>query len=170
VQSNGVTDEKNRYGKRQVEVDLIEQTPGNGALGHWLLASPMLLFIAWLWIDIVNYYSPLPRAVDYVLASLFYIAVVVLPLGLLTQRIVTAAPRLFHHAGWDVQPRSPVRPEEQYMVNYVYCKRYRAPFSWRSAWTRAGQGWVYLEIAAIFVGAVAMVPLFFSATDFGFGR
>ena len=37
-------------------------------------------------------------------------------------------------------------------------------------WLRAAQGWVFLEITAIFVGAVAMVPLFFSATEFGFGQ
>jgi hypothetical protein len=37
-------------------------------------------------------------------------------------------------------------------------------------WIRAAQGWVYLEIIAIFVGAIAMIPLFFSAVDFGFGQ
>jgi hypothetical protein len=35
---------------------------------------------------------------------------------------------------------------------------------------RAAQGWVYLEIAAIFIGAIAVIPLFFSALDFGFGQ
>ena len=35
---------------------------------------------------------------------------------------------------------------------------------------RAAQGWVYLEIAAIFIGAIAMIPIFFSVSEFGFGR
>jgi hypothetical protein len=32
------------------------------------------------------------------------------------------------------------------------------------------QGWVFLEMAAILIGAVVMIPLYFSARDFGFGQ
>ena len=156
--------------KRRVNVNLIEQTPGNHALGQWVLASPMLLFLAWLWIDVFNYYSPLPRLLDYALGLIVFVGVIVLPFGLLAHRIVTSLPKLFHHAGWDAQPLAPIAPEEQYLVKYVYQDTVRAASTWERRWLRAAQGWVFLEIAAIFVGAVAMVPLFFSATEFGFGQ
>lgn len=156
--------------KRRVAVNLIEQTPGNRALGQWVLASPMILFLAWLWIDIFNYYSPLPRLLDYTLALVLFLIVIILPLGLLAHRLVTSLPRLFHHAGWDVQPYEPIAPEEQYLVKYIYRDSIWAESTWARRWMRAAQGWVYLEIAAIFVGAIAMIPLFFSATEFGFGQ
>lgn len=156
--------------KRRVDVKLIEQTPDYRGLGQWILASPMILFIAWLWIDIFNYYSPLPRMLDYLVALVLFVAVIVLPFGLLAHRVVTGLPKLFHHAGWDVQALEPIAPEEQYLVKYVYQGTERAQTTWRRRWLRAAQGWVYLEIAAILVGAVAMIPLFFSATEFGFGQ
>jgi len=91
-------------------------------------------------------------------------------LGMGAHGLVTALPGLFNHAGWDAQPLESVREAEQYSVRYRFVARRRQPSSWRQAWVRAAQGWVYLEIFAIFVGAVLMVPIFFSASEFGFGR
>ncbi len=157
--------------RRIVPADLIETTPDANAALHWVLASPLLLFVAWAWVDIFAHVSPM-RAhwLDIGLAVAAYVVVFVLPLGLAAHRVVTAAPRLFQHAGWDLQPLEPVAPEEQYLVRYAYRRQRRAPGSWRRRLMRAAQGWVYLEIAAIFIGAVLMIPLFFSATEFGFGR
>ncbi len=53
------------------------------------------------------------------LAALAYAVVFVLPLGVATIA-VTAAPRLFQHAGWDLRPLEPVASEEQYLVRYTY--------------------------------------------------
>lgn len=53
---------------------------------------------------------------------------------------------------------------------FVEKERERASNSWRRYWLRAAQGWVYLEIAAIVLGFVALGPLFFSALDMGFGQ
>ncbi len=64
---------------REVAADLVEATPGSGALGQWLLASPLLIFLAWLWVDLFAHYSPLPWYwFDVVLAlPLFALLVVV---------------------------------------------------------------------------------------------
>ncbi len=156
--------------RRAVRANLIETTPGGDAIGHWLLASPLLLFVAWLWVDVFAHYSPLPRPVDWLLGGALYLLLFVLPLGLLAHRLVTSLPRLFQNAGWDVQPLERVSEAEQYAVRYLPQARLRAPTTWPRLWMRAAQGWVFLEIAVIFAGAVAMIPLFFSATDFGFGR
>lgn len=156
---------------REVPADLVEATPGLGGLGYWLLASPLLLFLAWLWADLFALYSPLPWYwLDAVLGLAIFILVLVLPLGLLAHALITALPWLFQNAGWDVQPLEPVAEREQYLVRYVTQARRRAPTTWRRLWLRAAQGWVYLEIIVILAGAVAAVPLFFSALDFGFGR
>jgi hypothetical protein len=32
------------------------------------------------------------------------------------------------------------------------------------------QGWVFIEMAAILIGAVVMLPLYLSALEFGFGQ
>ncbi len=150
---------------------MVEATPGSGALGQWLLASPLLIFLAWLWVDLFANYSPLPWYwSDVLLALPLFALVVVLPLGVLAHAIVTAAPGLFQNAGWDVQPLEPVTEREQYLVRYVPHRRHRAPTHWKRLWLRAAQGWVYWEIFVILAGAIAAVPLFFSAMDLGFGR
>ena len=155
--------------RRTVEADLIETTPASGGLFHWLLASPMLLFLAWMWVDVFAHYSPIPWYwLDALLGLLLLIGLVVLPLGLAAFHLVAALPRLFGHAGWDVQPLEPVREAELPMIRYRYRKRVRAERTWSRVWMRAAQGWVYLEVAAVLIG-VLMVPLFFSAVDFGFG-
>jgi hypothetical protein len=156
---------------REVPADLVESTPASGALGQWLLASPLLIFLAWLWADLFAHYSPLPWYwVDALLAIPLFLIVLVLPLGVVAHTIVTAAPGLFQKAGWDVQPLEPVTEREQYLVRYVPRQRHRAPTDWKRLWLRAAQGWVYWEIFVILAGAIAAVPLFFSAMDFGFGR
>ncbi len=157
--------------RRTVPVELVETTPDSAAALHWLLAAPLLIFLAWAWVDLFAQVSSLPAYwLDVVLALPVYVALVVLPLGIAAHRIVTSMPRLFQHAGWDVLPLEPVAAEEQYTVRYAYRTRHRAPGTrWR--WLmRAGQGWVYIEIAAIFVGAILLIPIFFSVSEFGFGR
>jgi hypothetical protein len=156
---------------RTVPADLVETAPDNGALFHWILASPMLIFVAWLWVDLFAHFSPLPNYwLDAVLSLIVFAFVVVLPLGVGAFYLITSVPRLFSHAGWDVQPLEPVSDAEIHMVRYRYQARHRAANSWRQAWVRAAQGWVYLEIAAILIGAVVMVPIFFSVSEFGFGQ
>jgi hypothetical protein len=158
-----------KFERRKVQADLIEATPS--ATGYWLLASPLLVFAGWSWLDLFNYLSPVPwRWLDILLGLGVYLLLIILPLGVLAHWLVTALPRLFQNTGWDVQPVEPVSEAEMYMVRYVPRKRQRAPTTWQRLWLRAAQGWVYLEITAIFVGAVLMIPLFFSATDYGFGR
>ncbi len=155
--------------RREVPADLIEATPG--ALGMWVLASPLLIFVLWMWVDLFAHYSPLPWYwVDAVIGAAFFVALIVLPLGWLAHRLVTLAPRLFQHAGWDVQPLEPVREQEMYLVRYLYQNRHRAANSWQRQWLRAAQGWVYIEIAVILLGGVLIIPIFLSAVDFGFGR
>jgi hypothetical protein len=160
-----------RLHRRVVPADLVEAAPDNGGLLHWVLASPMLLFLAWVWIDVFAHFSPIPFYwLDAVVAVVIFALVAVLPLGVGAFYLITSLPRIFSHAGWDVQPLEPVDEAEMYMVRYHFQGRHRAPNSWRQAWTRAAQGWVYLEIIAILVGGVAMIPIFFSVTDFGFGQ
>lgn len=156
---------------RDVPADLVEATPGSGAIGQWLLASPLLIFLAWLWVDLFAHYSPLPWYwLDAVLALVLFAFVIVLPLGVLAHALVTAVPGLFQKAGWDVHPLEPVAEREQYLVRYVAQARHRAPTNWPRLWLRAAQGWVYWEIFVILAGALLAIPLFFSAMDFGFGR
>jgi hypothetical protein len=156
---------------REVPADLVETTPDVGALGQWLLASPLLIFLAWLWGDLFALYSPLPWYwIDVLFALVVFALAIVLPFGVLAHAIVTAAPGLFQKAGWDVQPLEPVAERELYLVRYVTRQRHRAPTTWKRLWLRAAQGWVYWEIFVILAGAIAAVPLFFSAMDFGFGR
>lgn len=157
--------------RRTVPADLYETTPDAHGTWHWLLASPMLLFLAWIWVDLFAHYSPLSLfAVDAVLAALVFLAVIVLPLGLLAFWVVSAFPRLFGHAGWDVHPLEAVSAAEAPLVRFRYRERHRAQITWPRVIARAGQGWVYLEILAILVGGVLMAPVFFSASEFGFGR
>ncbi|MFN8489151.1 MAG: hypothetical protein U0350_16310 [Caldilineaceae bacterium] len=159
-----------KFVHREVPADLIESTPGIGGIGYWLLASPWLIFLAWLWVDLVHLFSPLPYWPDVVIGLILFVLVIVLPFGVLAHRLVLSFPRLFHNAGWDLEPLEAVKLAEQYLVRYRYQQRHWASNSWRRTWLRAAQGWVFLEIAAILIGAVAMIPLFFSVSEFGFGR
>ncbi len=160
---------KGSPGRRTVPADLVEATPWT--TGQWLLASPLVVYLGWLWVDLFVYYSPVPwRWLDTLLAIAAYLFVLLLPLGLLAHRAVTALPRLFQNAGWDVVPLEAVREAEQYTVRYVPQARRRAPTSWARLWMRAAQGWVYLEIAAVLLGGLLLIPLMMSAGDFGFGR
>jgi hypothetical protein len=162
---------RERLAYREVAADLVETQPENGGFSYWVLASPMLIFLAWVWIDLVAHFSPIPSYwVDAALGLVIFALLVVLPLGVAAYFVVTALPRLFSHAGWDVEPLEAVSEAEMYTVRYRYHARRRAPNSWRQMWLRAAQGWVYLEIAAILVGGVVMIPIFFSASEFGFGQ
>lgn len=163
--------EKKRVAYRTVQADLIESQPDNGGLAHWALASPMLIFLAWVWIDLFAHFSPITIYwLDVVLAVVVYLLVIVLPIGVGAFYVVTAVPRLFGHAGWDVQPLEPLSDSEMYTARFQYQTRRRAPNSWGQMWLRAAQGWVYVEIATILIGAVAMIPAYISATEFGFGQ
>jgi hypothetical protein len=156
---------------RKVRADLIETTPDRNGAFFWMLAAPLIVFAGWLWVDLFAYVSPIPWYwLDVILALVVYLFVIIFPLGVASHALVTSLPRLFQHAGWDVQPLEPVKPEEQYLVRYTYQARRRALNSWSRWWLRAAQGWVYLEIAVILVGGVLMIPLFLSASEFGFGR
>jgi hypothetical protein len=162
---------KTKFVRRRVRADLMEATPDMGALGHWLLAAPMVAFLAWLWVDFFHAISPLDqRWLNVSVGLALFALLIVLPFGYLAHAFVLAWPRLFQNAGWEVEPLEPVKPEEMYTVQYLYQARHRSPWSWQRAWLRAAQGWVYLEILAIFVGAIGMIPLYFSAVEFGFGR
>ncbi len=156
--------------RRRVPADLIELEPGGGGIGYWIMASPLLLFLAWNWIAVFNTLSPIAvQWVDTLLASLLFL-LFVLPLGVLAHRLVTALPRPFQHAGWSLEPLEPVSEAEQYLVRYSYQARRRAPNGFDQLWGRAAQGWFYIEIAAILIGGVALIPLFFSALGAGFGQ
>jgi hypothetical protein len=160
-----------RVTRRTVPADLYETTPDAVGIWHWVLASPMLLFLGWVWIDLFAHYSPIPVfAVDAALAVVTYVLVIVLPFGIAAFWLVSAFPRVFGHAGWDVHPLEEVSASEAPLVRYRYRQRHRAPATWPRLIARAGQGWVYLEITTILAGGVLMVPVFFSATEFGFGR
>lgn len=163
--------QETKFVRRRVPADLVEATPGRGALGQWILAAPMIGFLAWFWIDLVQAFSPLDqRWLNRIIGLALFAFLIVLLFGYLAHAFVAAWPRLFQHAGWEIEPLEPVKPEEMYMVHYLYQARHYAPWSWRRAWLRAAQGWVYLEILAIFVGAIGMIPLYFSAVEFGFGQ
>jgi hypothetical protein len=166
-----VNSESGQPTRREVLADLIEASPENGGLSHWILASPLLLFVAWVWVDLFAHFSPIPFYwLDALLALVILAVLFVLPLGVGAFFLVTSFPRLFSHAGWDVQPLEAVREAEMYTVRYRFQGRHRAPNSWRQAWTRAAQGWVYIEIATILIGGVVMIPIFFSASEYGFGQ
>ena len=153
---------------RRVAAELVEASPAQA--GQWLLASPLIVFAGWLWLDFFNYYSPIPwRWLDIILGAAVYLFVIVLPLGLLAHRLVASLPRLFQNAGWDVTPLEPVRESEKYMVKYVAQAHTYAPTTQTRLWMRAAQGWVYIEIFAILAGGLLLIPIFLSATRFGFG-
>lgn len=157
-------------GRRKVKAHLVEATPGGGAWGHWVLASPAIGFLGWLWLDLFGVFSPIAsRPATLLLGAVIYFVLILLPFGYGAHRFVTSFPGVFQQAGWTVQPLEPVKPEEQHIVRYVCVTRERAGTDPRRILLRVAQGLVYLEIAAVLAGAVAMVPLFFSAVEFGFG-
>lgn len=159
---------ESRPGRKSVPADLHEATPG--AAGQWLLASPLLVFLAWTWLDLFRHYSPIPWLwLDSIIGGGLLLLAVVLPLGLLAHRAVTSLPRLFQNAGWDVHPVEPVRDAEKYLVKYEPRARHRAATTWGRLWLRAAQGWVYLEILVVLLGGLLLIPIFLSASRFGFG-
>ena len=158
-----------KFERREVAAKFVEATPG--IWGQWILASPMIIFLGWFFLDIFAYLSPIPwRWLDMILGTIVFLCVVVLPLGMAAHRLITSFPRIFQHAGWDVEPLEAVKPAEIYSVRYVGKEMERAANSWSRNWMRAAQGWVYLEIAAIFIGFAALGPLYFSALEMGFGK
>jgi hypothetical protein len=160
-----------KFTRRSVPADLVEATPGANGLGQWVLASPLLIFLGWFWVDFFHASVGLPVYWLSVLGgAVIYLFCLVLPLGYLTHRLLLLLPRLFQHAGWDLEPLEPVKLQEQYLVRYRYQARRWAANSWQRAWLRAAQGWVFLEIIVILLGAILMIPLYFSAVEFGFGR
>lgn len=157
--------------RQEIPALLIEATPTANGLFNWILASPMILFVGWLWIDLFAFFDPIPWYwLDVIVGVLVYIVLILLPFGYLAHRLVTMWPGLFQNAGWDVQPLVAVRPEEQYTARYIATAKERAQTDAARIWMRAAQGWVYIEIATILIGAIVMIPLFFSAVDFGFGQ
>ena len=156
--------------RRVVPAELIEATPERGALGHWALASPALIFVAWTWIDLLRgaRLTPLPW-LNTTLGVVTFLALVMPILGWLMHRLVLTLPRLFQHAGWDVEPLEPVTTAEQYTVRYRYQRLRWAANSWSRTWLRVAQGWVFLEVAGILLLGLLMIPLFLSATELGFG-
>lgn len=155
----------------KADADLVEATPAAGGLWHWILASPALLFLAWNWIallDTINFTGN--SSLNILLGCISFIALIVLPLGYLAHRFVTGMPRLFQAAGWEIKPRKEIPEAELFTTRYTYRDKQRSATSWHRIWLRTAQGWVYLEIAAIFIGAILLIPLFFSALQFGFGQ
>ncbi len=170
-QGNTEQKEKRRLERREVPALLIESTPRANGLFDWILASPLILFVGWLWIDAFAFFDPIPWYwLDALLGVAVYLLLILLPLGYAAHRLVTTLPRPFQNAGWDVQPLADVRPEEQYSVRYIVTEKQRAETTASRVWMRAAQGWVYIEIATILIGAIVMIPLFFSAVEFGFGQ
>ena len=163
--------EAKKMAYREVAADLVETLPDSNGLLHWILASPLLLFLAWVWIDLFSHFSPISSyLLDALIGLVLFGLIAVLPLGVAAFYLVTALPRIFGHAGWDVQPLESVSEAELHTVRYRFQARRRAATTWGQTISRAAQGWVYLEIAIILVGAVVMVPIFFSVSDFGFGQ
>lgn len=163
------TDEKAK--RQQIDVDLLEATPTAGGLWHWMLASPTLIFLAWNWIALLDTLDVTGWSwLNIVIGTLTFVVVLVLPFGYLAHRLVTALPSLFQAAGWEVRPRERVSEARLYTARHVYREKERATTNWNRIWLRTAQGWVYLEIAFIFLGVILMVIVFFSVLQFGFGQ
>ncbi len=160
-----------KQARREVQARLVETTPRANGWEYWILAAPTILFFGWLWVDLFGLFSPIPwQPLELLLGALAYILLILLPFGYGAHRLVTSFPRVFQQAGWTVRPLEPIRPAEWYAVKYVFTAQERAVTDRRRIWLRVAQGWVYLEVGAILIGSMAMVPLFFSAIEFGFGR
>ncbi len=156
--------------RREVRARLVEMTPGANGFFYWILSAPMIVFLAWLWVDLIELFSIVSRPVGLTLGAATFIALIILPLGYGAHRVVTSFPGIFQRAGWTVHPLAPLRPAEQYTVKYIVVSRERAPTDARRILLRVAQGWVYLEIAIVLIGAVAIAPLYLSAVEFGLGR
>ena len=154
-----------------VPADLIEATPERNGLLEWILASPMIVFLLWAWVDLFAWLSPIPWYwLDALVGTAVFALLIVLPLGLVTHWIVTAIPSVFQRAGWELQFLEPVDEAKVPFTRWEIRTYRRAPTSWARLWLRAAQGWVWLEMATILVGGIVMIPLFFNAVEFGFGR
>ena len=157
-------------GRRKVQAHLVEATPSAGGLAHWVLAAPGISFLGWMWLDLFSLFSPVePRPVELLIGSAAYVAIIILPFGYGAHRFVTSFPGIFQQAGWTVMPLEKIEPSEQHVVRYIARTKERAATDAKRVLLRVAQGWVYLEIMAILLGAVGMIPLFFSAVEFGFG-
>lgn len=158
------------FTRREVRADLVESTPTLAGLGYWILASPTLGFLGWLWVDLVAALSPIASGwLNVLIALLLFALLIVLPFGYLAYTLITAFPKLFQHAGWEIVPLEDVRLEELYTVRYRYQARRRGRLTWERLSMRLGQGWTFLEIALILGGALALPAIFLSASGFGFG-
>ena len=156
--------------RKEVRAHLVEMTPGAYGLSYWILSAPMIVYLGWLWVDLFELFSAASRPVGLTLGAAAYIALFILPLGYGAHRLVTSFPGIFQRAGWTVHPLAPLRPAEQYSVKYIVVSRERAATDVRRILLRVAQGWVYLEIAIVLFGALAIAPLYYSAVEFGFGR
>lgn len=157
-----------KSGRREVLARLVEATPGAYGWGHWALSAPLVLFMGWLWVDMFGAITSIPwRPMAFLFGALVYILLILPPVGYGAHRFVTSFPRLFQQAGWTVHPLESLRPAEQYTVKYVFTERERAATDSRRVLLRVAQGLVYVEIGAILAGFIAMVPLFFSAIEYG---
>lgn len=156
--------------RKEVRARLVEMTPGADGFSYWILSAPMIVFLGWLWVDLFELFSVASRPVGLTLGVMTYIALILLPFGYGAHRLVTSFPGIFQRAGWTVHPLAPLRPAEQYSVKYIVVSRERAATNVRRILLRVAQGWVYLEIAIVLFGALAIAPLYFSAVEFGFGR
>ena len=134
--------------RRTVPAKLMESTPDRRGLGHWALASPMIIYAGWLAVDIFAALSPIPwRWLDLILGTLLYVFLIVLPAGVLAHGLITAFPRLFQQSGWDVIPLERRRPGEDLPGSATIMSSANGPPQLGpGCWLRAAQGWVYLEI------------------------
>ena len=156
--------------RKEVRARLVEMTPGANGFYYWILSAPMIVFLGWLWVDLIELISNASRPIGLTLGAATFIALVILPLGYGAHRLVTSFPGIFQRAGWTIHPLAPLSPAEQYSVKYIVVSRERAATNTRRIFLRVAQGWVYLEIAIVLIGAVAIVPLYLSAVEFGLGR
>ncbi len=156
--------------RKEVRARLVEVTPSANGLSYWILSAPVIVFLGWFWVDLFELIAAAARPVGLALGTTTYIALIVLPLGYAAHRLVTSFPGIFQRAGWTVHPLAPLRPAEQYSVKYIVVSRERAATDVRRVLLRVAQGWVYLEVAIVLIGALAIAPLYFSAVEFGFGR
>jgi len=156
--------------RTEVRARLIEMTPGAQGFYYWLLSAPVIVFLGWLWVDLFGLVSVASRPVGLTLGAATFAVLVMLPLGYGAHRFVTSFPGIFQRAGWTVHPLAPLRPSEQYTVKYIFVSRERAATDVPRVLLRVAQGWVYLEIAIVLIGALALPPLYLSAVEFGFGR
>ncbi|MCY4089908.1 MAG: hypothetical protein OXF62_03740 [Caldilineaceae bacterium] len=156
--------------RTEVRARLVEMTPGANGFYYWILSAPVIFFLGWLWVDLVELVSVASRPVGLTLGAATFVALVILPFGYGAHRLVTSFPGLFQRAGWTVHPLAQLRPAEQYTVKYIVVSRERAATDVPRVLLRVAQGWVYLEIAIVLIGALALPPLYLSAIEFGLGR